>query len=140
MAHAFDAPRKPGQVRQRLVVQIHADTLPLGLQSLGQLQRAKAQALLAGIGARLLDGRAFGLLCSADGVEIGRQQIRNRAGVRHILHRIGVRLVRRATERANDIAVHLHRHMQAAMQIKFDDRAGKRPFEVEARIGAGVTA
>lgn len=123
MAHALDAPRQPRQVRQRLVVQIHADALPFGLQRLGQLQRAEPQPLLTGIGARFLDGGAFGLLGGADGVEIGRQQIGDRAGIRHILHRIGVRLVGGATQRADNVAMHLHRHMQATMQVEFDDRA-----------------
>ena len=123
MAHTLDAPRQPRQIRQCLVVQIHADTLSFGLQRLRQLQRAQPQALFASIGARLLDGGAFGLLGGADGVKIRGQQIRDGAGIRHILHRIGVRLVGGATQRADDIAMHLHRHMQPAMQVEFDDRA-----------------
>ena len=42
MAHTFDAPRQPCEIRQRLVMQIHADALPFGLQRRLEIARALA--------------------------------------------------------------------------------------------------
>ena len=93
-------------------------------QRFGQAQRALAQPFFPRAGLGLHDGRLAGAFGGADGVEVGRQEIGEVAGVPRVGPPIGAGLVARDGERADDLAMHDHRHMDAGAERVVVDRAG----------------
>ncbi|MNT78134.1 hypothetical protein D3C72_2173420 [compost metagenome] len=103
-------------------MQIHADTMPLDLQSLSEFERAKTQALFARPRFRFDNRRAFGLFSSTDCKEIWRQKIGNRLRVFNIPRRIAARLQTGAAQRPDNVTLRLQGHMEAGLEIMFDNR------------------
>jgi hypothetical protein len=70
MSQPLQLAREPRKVGECLVVQVHADALALGFQSLRQPECAEPQTLFACAGLCLDDGRALCLFCSTQRIEI----------------------------------------------------------------------
>ena len=119
-------------------MQVHADTLALPFEGLGQVQRTQPQAFFPGAGFRLDDGRLLGLIGRAKGEEIGRQQVGDGACIGHVLGGIERNLVGRTGQGANDLALDLQRHVDAASEIVLENRPGEGIFEMKPVVHPGI--
>lgn len=77
---ALEAAGKPGQVGERLVVEIHADRLARVFQFFRQVQRADPQSFGARFGFHLLQFTLAGEFALLQRIEVRRKDVGNHSG------------------------------------------------------------